>query len=224
MLLKLPIIYLVTSGELRDDAAPTETARTLDLVLRATQAGITAVQLREKNLSGRALYELARQAVGITRGTATRLLVNDRADIARAAEADGVHLTARSMRARVIRQLFGERFLIGVSTHSFDEAKRARDEGADFILFGPVFDTPQKRLYGPPLGLDLLREITTALDPFPVVAIGGITEENIARVFEAGASGAAAIKLFSTADDLCALVGRIIDMWRALPKSPQDKQ
>lgn len=219
MQLEPPIIYLITSGELRDDSAPAQVARTLDLVRRATQAGVTAVQLREKSLSARALYELARQAASITRGTSTRLLVNDRADIARAAAADGVHLTARSMGADVIRRLFGAQFLIGASAHSLDEARRARDRGADFVLLGPIFDTPQKRSYGPPLGLDALRKTAAELRPFPVVAVGGITAENVACVFEAGASGVAAIRLFSEADDLVSTVERILRAWHALPPS-----
>ena len=143
------------------------------------------------------LYELATRAAAITRGTATRLLVNDRLDIARAAGADGVHLTTRSLPAKVVRSICGDHFLIGVSTHSLETALNARAEDADFIVFGPVFETPSKQIYGEPQGLEKLREVTKALEGFPVIAIGGINRENADECFRAGASGFAAIRLFN---------------------------
>jgi len=160
-------------------------------------AEISLVQIREKSLSARVLYELATRAVAITRGSATRLLVNDRFDVARAAGADGVHLTTRSLPAKVVRSICGDDFLIGVSTHSLETALNARAEGADFVVFGPVFETPSKRIYGEPQGLDTLREVTSALAGFPVIAIGGINRENADECFRAGASGIAAIRLFN---------------------------
>ena len=155
------------------------------------------MQIREKSLSARVLYELATRAAAITRGTATRLLVNDRFDVARAAGADGVHLTARSLPVKVVRAICGDDFLIGVSTHSLETALNARSEGADFIVFGPVFETPSKQIYGEPQGLERLREVTKALEGFPVIAIGGINRENADECFRAGASGIAAIRLFN---------------------------
>jgi thiamine-phosphate pyrophosphorylase len=146
------------------------------------------------------LYELAPRAAAITRGTATRLLVNDRLDIARAAGADGVHLTTRSLPAKVVRSICGDHFLIGVSTHSLETALNARAEGADAIVFGPVFDTESKRAFGEPQGLEKLHEATTALTGFPVIAIGGIDLDNAADCFRAGASGIAAIRLFMNTD------------------------
>jgi thiamine-phosphate pyrophosphorylase len=146
------------------------------------------------------LYELATRAAAITRGSNTRLLVNDRFDIARAAAADGVHLTTRSLPTELVRSTCGEDFLIGVSSHSLDEALEARAEGADFVVFGPVFETPSKQLYGEPQGLEKLREVTSALRGFPVVAIGGIDLDNAAECFRAGASGIAAIRLFADTD------------------------
>jgi thiamine-phosphate pyrophosphorylase len=142
------------------------------------------------------LYELATRAAEITRGSKTRLLVNDRADIARAAGADGVHLTSQSLPAGVVRRTFGSEFLIGVSTHSLDEARAARDGGADFVVFGPVFETESKRGFGAPQGLDKLRQVADELRGFPVLAIGGISLENAGACFDAGASGVAAISLF----------------------------
>ena len=183
----------------------------LALVRAGCRANIPLIQLREKNLDTRTLYELTARAVEITRGTNTRLLVNDRADIARAARADGCHLTTRSIEASIIRRTFGPDFLIGVSTHTLSEARTARDDGADFAVFGPVFDTPSKHAYGPPVGVESLREAAQALSPFPLLALGGVALENVPEISRAGASGIAAIRLFSESVDLDATVSAIRD-------------
>ena len=197
--LATPITYLITAGKAADaDAARAEPfGEMLSLVRLAVARGVTLVQLREKSLSARALYELASRAASVTRGTGTRLLVNDRADVARAAGCDGVHLTTVSLEARVVRRAFGEDFLVGVSTHTLEEVRAARDGRADFVTFGPVYDTPSKRAYGPPAGPEALREAAGALPGFPVVALGGISEETVAEVLGAGASGVAAIRMFA---------------------------
>lgn len=142
------------------------------------------------------LYDLTVRAVEITRGSNTRVLVNDRVDIARAASADGVHLTSRSLPANIVRKICGPEFLIGVSTHSLAEARAAQAAGADFVVFGPIFDTELKRAFGEPQGLDKLRQVTSDLGEFPVIAIGGITRENFASCIAAGASGIAGISMF----------------------------
>jgi len=197
--LQAPIIYLITSGETTPatNEASAQFARLLDVVRAAIAARVSLIQLREKNLSAHTLYELTARAARLTRGSATRLLVNDRADIARASGADGVHLTTRSMDAGVVRRAFGDEFLIGVSTHSLEEARAARDGRADFATFGPVFETASKRAYGPPVGLARLSEAARSLAPFPILALGGVTSENAAAVLRAGAHGIAAIRLFS---------------------------
>jgi thiamine-phosphate pyrophosphorylase len=192
-----PISYPITSGR-----------TTIPDILRFLQNVVTAqlplVQIREKSLPARELYELTARAAEITRGSKTRLLVNDRVDIARAAGADGVHLTSRSLPADVARSICGPEFLIGVSTHSLAEARVAQAAGADFVVFGPIFDTASKRAFGEPQGLDKLREVTNALGEFPVLAIGGITRENLAACVAAGASGIAGISLFEhLGDDSC---------------------
>jgi thiamine-phosphate pyrophosphorylase len=209
--LQQPILYLITSGETNQETGPAtpEFKRLLALVHAAALAGINLIQLREKNLPARVLYELATQASAITRPTSTRLLINDRADIARAAACDGVHLTTRSLEASTVRKTFGPDFLVGVSTHSIEEARAARDDGADFAVFGPVFDTPSKRVYGPPPGLHKLEAAARELSPFPVIAIGGITLENAPQVLSAGASGIAAIRLFSDTNNLETIVQQI---------------
>lgn len=143
------------------------------------------------------LYALAEHAVAITRGSETRLIVNDRFDVARAAGADGVQLTTQSLPVSIVRRLCGKDLLIGVSTHSLETARAAAKDGADFVVFGPVFETESKRIFGPPQGLEKLREVVSVLEGFPVVAIGGIERENIEQCYKAGASGVAAIRLFS---------------------------
>jgi len=199
-----PIIYLITRGATSEPTTPDspEFKEILEQVSAAAAAGIDLIQLREKRLSARALFELAREAMSLTRGTATRVLVNDRADIATGAGAHGVHLTKLSIDAATIRRTFASEFLIGVSTHSVAEARMAKDSGADFIVFGPVFDTSSKREYGTPVGVEELSCVTRELTNFPVLALGGITMENLALCLNAGARGIAGISLFSQPHDL----------------------
>jgi thiamine-phosphate pyrophosphorylase len=206
---KTPTLYLITSGETTHATteAGADFARLVALIEAAVAARVSLIQLREKNLPARMLYELTVRAARLTKGSSTRLVVNDRADIASAAGADGVHLTTRSLEPRIVRRTFGEDFLIGVSTHSLAEAREAaRPGGADFATFGPVFDTPSKRAYGPPTGLARLSEAARTLAPFPLIALGGITSENAPAALGAGAHGIAAIRLFNDAHALQAVV------------------
>lgn len=202
--LQEPITYLISSGQTKYQTTPAseDFARLLNLIRAAVAAHVGLIQLREKNLSARALYELTLRAAEITRESKTRLLVNDRADIASMAGADGVHLTSHSLDTHIVRRTFGREFLIGVSTHSLSEARAAREGGADFAVFGPIFDTPSKRPYGLPLSLTKLSEAVHTLSPFPLIAIGGITRGNARDVLSAGASGIAAIRLFNDAQNL----------------------
>jgi thiamine-phosphate pyrophosphorylase len=202
--ISLPIVYPITSGATTSQttADDPQFSSILRLVRAAVDAEVPLFQIREKLLSARVLFELVVRAAEITRGSKTRLLVNDRSDIARASGADGVHLTTQSLPVEVVRNICGAEFLIGVSTHSLDEARTAQDAGADFVVFGPVFETESKRAYGAPQGLDKLREVTRALGEFPVVAIGGITLENFGECFEAGARGVAAIRMLNDAENM----------------------
>lgn len=197
-----PIRYAITSGATNSETSrdDSEYGAILRLIEAAVSARIPLLQIREKELSTRALYELVCRAVEITRGSSTRLLVNDRFDVALAAGADGVHLTSVSLPARVVSEVCGADFLIGVSTHSLEEAHRARDEGADFVVFGPVFETESKRAFGPPQGLEKLQRVTSELRDFPVLAIGGITLDNVEECLDAGASGFAGISWFNSAN------------------------
>jgi thiamine-phosphate pyrophosphorylase len=203
--LQPPIIYLITSGATTRASNPAseDFQNVLALVRAAVKARVSLIQLREKNLQARTLYELTVRSAAITEGTTTRLLVNDRADIACAARADGVHLSTRSIEASVIRRSLGPGFLIGVSTHSLAETQSERESGAaDFAVFGPIFDTPSKRAYGSPLGLEALREAARLFSPFPLIALGGVTQENAPDTLRAGASGIAAIRLFGDPNNL----------------------
>jgi thiamine-phosphate pyrophosphorylase len=197
--LTFPSVYAITSGAttIRTTPESPEFSHILRWIEAAVTAAVPLVQIREKSLTARVLYELTTRAAAIAKGGTTRLLVNDRFDVARAAGVEGVHLTSRSLPTRVVRSICGEEFLIGGSTHSLDEALNARAEGADFVVFGPVFETPSKQIYGAPHGLEKLREVTNALRGFPVLAIGGINLDNAAECIRAGASGIAGISLFN---------------------------
>ena len=190
--------YAITSGATTSNTTPEslEFAYILLQVELAVFIGLSYFQIREKNLPVRMLYELVSRASQHTRGSSTRLLVNDRFDVARAAGADGVHLTSTSLPPQIVRDVCGPEFVIGVSTHSLDEARAARDGGADFIVFGPVFETESKRAYGPPRGLDKLGEVAAALPGFPVLAIGGVNLDNYESCLARGASGFAGISWF----------------------------
>jgi thiamine-phosphate pyrophosphorylase len=179
----------------------------LDQVSAAAAAGIDLIQIREKQLTARALFELTERAVSIARSTSTKILVNDRADIAKGAGADGVHLTTQSLDATAIRRVFGDELVIGASTHSLIEVENARAAGADFVVFGPVFETVSKRQYGPPVGLEALGGVTRT--DFPVIALGGVSIDNAGHCFQAGAAGLAGISLFSNLPELEATVAAL---------------
>lgn len=157
------------------------------------------IQIREKDLEARLLLELVRFAVAETRAAGARVLVNDRLDVALAANAGGVHLGENSLPLEAVtawRRSAGlADFLIGVSCHSLESARSAARGGADYIFFGPVFATPSKAAFGPPQGIDRLREVCAAI-AIPVLAIGGIRAENMQTCITAGAAGIAAMRLF----------------------------
>lgn len=162
---------------------------------RAVAEGVERIQIREKDLPARALYALTRRALELAAGTATRILVNDRADIALAAGAHGAHLPGDSIAPRELRAIAPAGFLIGVSTHTREELVAARDGGADFAVYGPVFAPRSKTSLAPPVGVEGLRDAVRGLD-FEVLALGGVTRENAAACVGAGAAGIAGISLF----------------------------
>jgi thiamine-phosphate pyrophosphorylase len=182
----------------------------------AAVAGVDWIQLREKDLRGGESLRLARSALQSMRTLApgTRIIVNDRVDVALAAGAGGVHLSengfsvsdARRLCDRFVQDTGQPRdFLIGVSCHSLASVLGAARDGADYIYFSPIFQTPSKVFYGPPQGVERLRKICNAVQ-VPVIAIGGITLENVASCYSAGAAGAGAIRLFQESGDLPSIV------------------
>ena len=205
-----PIIYLITSGATTNKTTPDspEFSRLFTLIRAAVETAVPLIQIREKALNARVLFELTRRAVKIAQGTSTRVLVNDRFDVALAADAHGVQLTAQSLPASVVRRATSNSFVIGASTHSRAEVEAAKS-GADFILFGPVFETESKRGFGPPKGVHKLGEVVEVVRPLPVIAIGGIALENVAQCLEQGAAGVAAIGLLNDPNSLAATVRSI---------------
>ena len=179
----------------------------------AAEAGVDLIQLREKDLATRPLLELVKSSVEAIRGTKTRIVVNDRLDVAIAAGAHGVHLGGRSAPPEVIRRHVPEGFLVGVSCHSIQEALKAEAGGADYILLGPIFDTPSKRQYGPPLGLNKLSEVANRLR-IPVLALGGITVDRVRLCLDAGATGIAGIRLFQESPSPADRVGGMCEQFR----------
>jgi len=157
-------------------------------VRSAIQDGVDLIQIREKDLPGKPLYELACTIRDIAKDTPTRILVNDRLDVALAASIDGVHLPADGLPLSRVRPFVR---MLGRSTHSIEEAIEAERAGADYVVFGPIFETPGKI----PVGLDALKNVAMSVK-IPVLAIGGITQENTSEVLQAGAAGIAAIRLF----------------------------
>jgi thiamine-phosphate pyrophosphorylase len=164
-------------------------------IAEALRAGVDMVQIREKDLEARELFELTQAAVETRGGGGGKILVNSRTDVALAAGADGVHLPADGLGVHAVRRIAPARFTVGVSCHSCDEVCAAEQEGADFAVFGPVFDTASKRAYGPPLGLARLEEACRNVR-IPVLALGGVTIESARSCMEAGAAGIAGISLF----------------------------
>ena len=193
-LARRPLLYYITDRK----ALPGEDP--LPMIEQAVAAGIDLIQIRERDLPVRRLLALAEEAVKRAGAGPTRVLVNDRLDVAVAAGAGGVHLPAHGFSVDEVRRNYPE-LLIGASTHNLDELRRAADGGADFAVFGPVFETPSKKTYGPPTGLEKLAEAAHAVN-IPVLALGGITLENAADCLRAGAAGLAAISLFQQSPDL----------------------
>jgi thiamine-phosphate pyrophosphorylase len=196
---KRPLVCLITDGSLNIKNYASGAARLTRIIEAAVRHKIPLVQIREKGVPARLVHDLVGEATALTRGSSTRLLVNDRADIAIAAGADGVQLTEASMAPDVVRGFAPEGFIIGVSTHSLDGAMAARSGGADFALFGTVFPSPGK---GTGVGLDELARVCSAAAPFPVLAVGGIDAANYNSVLDAGAAGFAAIRYLNDAEEM----------------------
>lgn len=212
MQLNKPLLSLITDRQiLNAPATETNLTNLVNLCLRAAQAGIDIIQIREKDLPTNQLSDLVSTIVNQLNALPnnhTRLVVNDRLDIALCCGANGVHLPSAGLPLASVRKLVKERgltdFIIGISAHSVAEAQAAAQQGADYILLGPIFDTPSKRAYGAPLGLAVLKETSNL--PCPIFALGGIDKDNYTNVLECGAAGLAAIRLFAQEPDLQELI------------------
>ncbi len=214
-----PILCYVTDRKALGAAArnavesPRPAGDLLALIRRAVASSVNWIQIREKDLPTRPLVELVRGAVAAAQGSATRILVNDRLDIALATGAAGVHLGEASLPVVAVERWrrgghAPAGFLVGASCHSAAAAVEAERAGADYIFFGPVFTTPSKAAYGRPQGLDRLAEVCRAVR-IPVLAIGGVSLENAAACLAAGAAGLAAIRLFQESPDVAATVTQL---------------
>ena len=182
---------LITSGTATSANFSSSKPEILNIVRLASDAGVEAVQIREKALPARLLFELAAEAVDRVAGSSTKIFVNERFDIAMAAKAHGVHLTSSSIPVDRVGRLVPEEMIVGISAHTAMEVKEARLNGADYAMLGPIFATPGK---GEPIGLQKLAEICANEAPFRILGVGGIDGANESQVLQAGAAGFAAIR------------------------------
>jgi thiamine-phosphate pyrophosphorylase len=199
----LPRVYLVTARAAGQDLVA--------LVRRAIEdlpPGSVGVQLREKDLAARELLRLARDLQAVCGPAGQPLIVNDRLDVAAAAGAAGAHLPSAAVPPGDARRFLGSEALVGVSCHSTEDVARAKAGGADFATFGPVFETPSKREYGPPVGLARLAEASRL--GLPIYGLGGVDECNAGEVIAAGAHGVAAIRAWTAAPDPAAAVRALL--------------
>lgn len=189
-------LYLITDRKLFGDIPSFFSA-----ISEALKGGVKALQLREKDLGIRELLDMAYRLREMTSKHGARLFVNDRVDVALAADADGVHLGESGMPVGAARKVVGRHKLIGVSTHGIDQAMHAEKDGADFVTLGPVFETPSKVGFGKPLGVDIIRRAADRLS-VPFYAIGGISRDRAAEVIRAGCRGVALISAILASADI----------------------
>lgn len=186
-------LYLITDRKIATRPLP-------EAVRLALEGGVRAIQLREKDLPVRELLALARELRALTREFDAKLFINDRVDVAVDVKADGVHLGRESMPVDAVRKIVGKDMRIGVSTHNLAEALAAKNGGADFITYGPLFSTPSKMAYGAPVGVKSIRGVKDEV-LIPIYGIGGVNSGNMLQVVSAGADGIAMISaIFGAAD------------------------
>ena len=163
-----------------------------ELAELAIAGGADTIQFRQKEGATRVLIRMAEHMQRLCAGAGVTFIVNDRVDVAIAAGANGVHLGQEDFPIPLARKLLGEEAIIGGSASTLEEARQCLLDGADYVGFGPVFPTASKQDAAPASGLDLLRRVVDAI-PLPIIAIGGITQENASRVAKAGVHGIAVI-------------------------------
>ncbi len=175
------LIYLITEGKLTSQNFSKKKKQVIDIVELAVKSQINFIQIREKNLSAELVFKLTKETVEIAKNAKTKILVNERFDIAIAAKADGVHLTSKAIPVNIVKKNVPNSFLIGVSAHTVSDIKIAQSEGADFVTLSPIFTTINK---GKPKGINQLAKISKQFFPFPIIALGGINEINYQNVLE----------------------------------------
>jgi thiamine-phosphate pyrophosphorylase len=194
MSFELPKLYPITDRRLSGLSHAEQVARLCD-------GGARLVQLREKRLSPREFYQEAGEALRVARARGVKLIINDRADIALALGADGVHLGQDDMPPEAARTLLGEGAVIGFSTHNVEQAIAAARLPVDYIAIGPVFATTSKQNPDPQVGLEGARRVREAVGCVPLVAIGGVTRENAPAVLASGADSVAVISALLDPED-----------------------
>jgi thiamine-phosphate pyrophosphorylase len=188
----------------------------VSLLQRVLTAGAPAIQLRERDLSARELVTLACEVQAVTASRRSQLLINDRIDVALALEGIGVHLRGNSLPVSVARQLLGVQRLLGVSVHAVEEVLSAQSQGADYIVLGPIYETPSKKIFGPPLGIHTL-EKACRLVRIPIIGIGGVTAARAREMRRAGAFGVAVITAVLGAADVESATRELLDAVTLVP-------
>ncbi len=189
-----------------------------EAVRLALQGGVRAIQLRENDLPMKELLALAHELKTMTKEYDAKLFINDHVDVAVAVDADGVHLGHQSMPVSAARNIVGGKMMIGVSTHTLEEARAAESAGADMVTFGPIYETPSKVPFGAPVGLEALRTVTKAVD-IPVFALGGIRNRNIGYVLWAGAYGVSMISAIFCAENIKKAAKNMTEMVQIVDRS-----
>jgi thiamine-phosphate pyrophosphorylase len=188
----------------------------IPLLQRVLAVAAPAIQLRERDLSAKELVTLAREVQAMTASRSAQFLINDRIDVALALEGVGVHLRSNSLPVPVARQLLGAGRLLGVSVHGVEEAMQAESHGADYIVLGPIYETPSKQMFGPPLGIHTLEKVCS-LVRIPIIGIGGVTAARAREMRRAGAFGAAVITAILGADDIELATSELLDAVMPVP-------
>jgi thiamine-phosphate pyrophosphorylase len=203
-------LFLVT------DRHQTKGRPLVPLLQRVLTAAAPAIQLRERDLSARELVTLALELQTATASRRSQLLINDRIDVALALEGVGVHLRSNSLPVSVARQVLGTQRLLGISVHAAEEAVQVESQGADYIVLGPIYETPSKQMFGPPLGIHTL-ERACRLVRLPIIGIGGVTAARAREMRRAGAFGVAVITAVLGAADVESATRELLDAVTLLP-------
>jgi thiamine-phosphate pyrophosphorylase len=210
-MLKLSSRLLVVTDRHQTNGRPL-----VPLLQRVLTAAGPAIQIRERDLSAGDLVSLVREVQTVTAPHRSQLLINDRIDVALGLEGVGVHLRSNSLPVRIARKLLGAERLLGVSVHTSEEAVRAESQGADYVILGPIYETPSKQAFGPPLGIHTLEKVCRLVD-IPIIGIGGVTAARASEMLGAGAFGVAVIRAILGAADVESATREFLDAMTPAP-------